>query len=110
MKPSHRTEDDSIKDDPVNTDEVEFDIPGLHEAVERKMQLWKERLIDLGLRNRLLNFRETRSSTLRVVEPDPAAIFDHLVKGEAEYLLYVQEEQGFLWDSGEDTVDSSEEL
>ena len=34
--------------------EIKVDIPGLREAVDRKLQLWKERLINLSLRNRLL--------------------------------------------------------
>jgi len=75
---------------------TEFDVPGLAEAVERKVQQWKERLIDLSLRNRLVNFKQTRSSTLKILEPGISAIFNQLVKEEGEYYVYVQEEQGSL--------------
>ncbi|MBI4331183.1 MAG: DUF4011 domain-containing protein [Chloroflexi bacterium] len=77
-------------------EEADFDVPGLAEAVERKVRQWKERLIDLSLRNRLVNFKETRSSTLKIVEPGIPDIFDRLVKEEGEYHIHVQEEQGFL--------------
>lgn len=80
----------------INKKDAEFDMPGLSEAVERKVRQWKERLIDLSMRNRLVNFKQTRSSTLKVVEPGISAIFDRLVKEEGEYYIYVQEEQGFL--------------
>jgi len=74
----------------------QFDIPGLSEAVDRKIQQWKERLIDLGLRNRLINFKETKASTLKIVEPNAAEIYEHIIKTEGDYYLNVQEEQGFL--------------
>lgn len=69
------------------------DVPGLQGAIERKLQLWKERLIDLSQRNRLLSFRQTKSSTLKVISPIPSSIFDHLVKNQKEYFIYVKEEQ-----------------
>ncbi len=72
------------------------EIPGLSEAVEKKFRQWKERLIDLSMRNRLINFKPTKSSSLKIVAPSIAAIFDHLVKEEGEYYLYVREEEGFL--------------
>ena len=94
-------EEDTRKED------ADFDLPGLAEAVERKVQQWKERLIDLSLRNRLVNFKQTRSSTLKIVEPGISAIFDHLVKEEGEYYIYVQEEQGFL--NLEESEDSTQD-
>ncbi len=84
-----------------------FDVPGLAEAVERKFQQWKERLIDLSLRNRLVNFKQTRSSTLKILEPDISTIFNRLVKEEGDYYVYVQEEQGFL--NLEDPENSSQD-
>jgi hypothetical protein len=71
--------------------------PEVKEKVEHKVELWKSRLIDLSLRNRLLNFRETKSSsTLRVIEPDPYAIFDCLVKEQAGYFIYIREQLALL--------------
>jgi len=99
-----------VKIEKDNTKEAAvFDVPGLAEAVTRKFQQWKERLIDLSLRNRLVNFKQTRSNTLRIVEPGISAIFDRLVKEEGEYYIYVQEEQGFLnlENSGNSSQDST---
>ncbi len=53
-----------------------------------------------------MNFKQTRSSTLKIGEPGISAIFDQLVKEEGEYYIYVQEEQGFL--NLEDTEDSTQ--
>jgi hypothetical protein len=45
---------------------------------------WKRRLLDLSKRNRALNFRPTRVSTVAVVDEQPAEIFRHLVlRGQA---------------------------
>jgi hypothetical protein len=40
---------------------------------------WKRRLLDLTKRNRALNFRPTRVSTVAVVDERPAEIFRQLV-------------------------------
>ncbi len=107
-----RTSDLNEQEDIVTTsadtrdESADFDVPGLAEAVEVKFRQWKERLIDLSLRNRLVNFKETRSSTLRIVEPGITSIFDRLVKEEGEYYVYVREEQGFL--DPKDTEDATE--
>lgn len=44
-----------------------------------KYALWKERLLDLTASNRLLNFRETKVSTVQLTFPEPLALFDALV-------------------------------
>lgn len=100
---------------------AEYDIPGLSEAIDRKIQQWKERLIDLSFRNRLINFKQSRASTLKIIEPSSSHIYDHLVKEEGDYYLSVREEQGFLSleepgnssgrnDSGIATVEDANEL
>ena len=47
--------------------------------VMEKIQLWKQRLIDLSRRNRLIYFSPSRSSYVEVAAPDPRAIFERLV-------------------------------
>jgi DNA polymerase III delta prime subunit len=44
------------------------------------MDHWRSRLIDLSLRNRLLNFKFTKSSTVQFTEPSMDALFDFLAK------------------------------
>ncbi|RMG40798.1 MAG: DUF4011 domain-containing protein [Planctomycetota bacterium] len=54
---------------------------GRREAEERdRLDHWKNRLLDLSLRNRLLNFRETRR-TIRVRCSQPAVVEDCLADG-----------------------------
>lgn len=42
-----------------------------------RIDLWKSRLLDLSLRNRLLNFRETKS-TIRILSAEPEHVEDEL--------------------------------
>ncbi|MFE1870997.1 DUF4011 domain-containing protein [Streptomyces sp. NPDC059496] len=42
---------------------------------------WRESLIDLGGRNRLLNFRHTRSSTLDITSPGAGPLLEQLHRG-----------------------------
>jgi hypothetical protein len=46
---------------------------------QRKYALWKERLLDLTAGNRLLNFRATKVSSVRLTSPSLNEIFDRLV-------------------------------
>ncbi|HEX6098292.1 MAG TPA: DUF3320 domain-containing protein [Thermoanaerobaculia bacterium] len=56
---------------------------GVSEArFDAKYAVWKERLLDLTASNRLLNFRETKVSTVQITTPDPAALFDAIVTRE----------------------------
>ena len=47
--------------------------------VEKQLDAARQQLLDLTLRNRLLNFRKTRRSTLTVVDEIPREIYDRLV-------------------------------
>src|SRR3990172_13107479 len=50
---------------------------------------WKQKLIDLTRRNRLLYFKRTKSSTLVISQPDTQAVFDRLVMKEAEWEFWL---------------------
>jgi very-short-patch-repair endonuclease len=47
---------------------------------EGRLAKWKSKLLDLTLRNKLLNFKPSKS-TLRVICPDPGALEDRLADG-----------------------------
>ncbi len=49
------------------------------EATLRKLARWKDKLLDVSRRNRLIDFRPTRSTTVRIVDERPAEIFRLLV-------------------------------
>ncbi len=46
---------------------------------EAKYELWKNKLLDLGKRNRLINYKDTKSSTLRFKEPQCKELYDYFV-------------------------------
>ena len=47
--------------------------------IEKQLQTARERLLDLTLRNRLLNFRPSKRRTIQVVDEIPKEVFDILV-------------------------------
>lgn len=48
-------------------------------SLDKRISKWKEKLIDLTKRNRLLNFKSTKSSTLRIIDEQPPEVFRALV-------------------------------
>ncbi|MEO3974497.1 DUF3320 domain-containing protein [Streptomyces sp. CAU 1734] len=54
--------------------------PGL-DRLRTVLDGWRNSLLDLGGRNRLLNFRHTRTATLEVTSPDAAALLSGLTRG-----------------------------
>lgn len=58
------------------TDQIEMG-PTEPKTPASRIDLWKSRLLDLSLRNRLLNFRETKS-TIRILSAEPEHVEDEL--------------------------------
>lgn len=50
--------------------------------LEIKLDNWKKRLLDLGKRNRLINFRETKRSNLNITSPGYEELFKRIVISE----------------------------
>jgi very-short-patch-repair endonuclease len=50
--------------------------------LERKINAWKNKLLDLGKRNRLLNYKETKRSSLQISTPDCISLWKHFVQDE----------------------------
>ena len=48
-------------------------------AVAKQLEYWKDRLLDMSRRNRLLFFKVTKASTAEITHPLPSALFDRLV-------------------------------
>lgn len=59
------------------------------EKIQNRIDEWKRKLVDLSRRNRLLHFRPTRGSTLRIVEPQPAEVFRRLGIQEKSWSIYL---------------------
>ena len=58
-----------------------------------RIEEWKRKLIDLTRRNRLLFFRPTRSSTLRIEEPSSEDVFKRLVIDEKPWEFFIPPEE-----------------
>jgi hypothetical protein len=62
--------------------------------VLRKVDDWKLKLIDLSRRNRLVNFRLTRSSSLRFQRPGINVVFERLVVKDRVWSIWEPPEEG----------------
>jgi hypothetical protein len=51
----------------------------MSENVDRKIDIWKKKLLDLGKRNRLLNYKFTESNDLSVIKPNLNSLYEQLV-------------------------------
>lgn len=52
--------------------------------IDRKLEYWENQLLDLGKRNKMISFRETKRATLKILEPEFEILFSRLVMGEEE--------------------------
>lgn len=50
----------------------------------KKIEHWKNQLLDTGKRNKMINYRETSRATLKIVEPDLDVLFENYVSNENE--------------------------
>jgi len=58
-----------------------------------KLNTWKNKLLDMGKRNRLLNYRDTRRSNLRIKVPGIYDLWDSFVVNESPLVFpFVDEE------------------
>ena len=51
-------------------------------VIDRKFEYWKNQLLDLSKRNKMINYRETKRTTLKILEPDFAELFNRLAVNE----------------------------
>ncbi|MBR6790166.1 MAG: DUF4011 domain-containing protein, partial [Oscillospiraceae bacterium] len=58
-------------------------VPAPETPLDRKAALWKGKLLDLSMRSRMLNYRDTRRSTLRITEPGFSELFKRLALDDA---------------------------
>lgn len=73
------------------------------DMILQRLETARKRLVDVSLRNRFLNYRPSKRTGLKIVHPDPQAVFDALV-GQSKSARFVerpepqllQEENGFL--------------
>lgn len=51
-------------------------------TIDQKLEAWKNKLLDLGKRNRLLNYRDTKRSNLRIKKPTMFELWESFVVDE----------------------------
>jgi len=66
--------------------------PPPEKTFTQKVEFWKTQLLDLSRRNRLLFFKESKYSNLKMVQPRLEEIFDRLVL-QGESLTFVTEDK-----------------
>lgn len=52
--------------------------------LDKKYQYWQNQLLDLGKRNKMIQFRETKRATLKLLEPSYEELFDRIAVKEEE--------------------------
>lgn len=52
--------------------------------LEKRIEGWKKSLLDMGKRNRLLNYRDTKRSNIRIINPDLEELYKRLVLEERD--------------------------
>lgn len=53
-------------------------------VLKRKVEHWKKQLLDLSKRNKMINYRETKRATLKILEPEFTELFNRLAVLEEE--------------------------
>lgn len=67
--------------------------------IDTKYEVWKNKLLDLGKRNRLLNYRDTARSNVKIEYPDCIALWDMFVKEEVPLIFPFAKENGEEYES-----------
>ena len=52
--------------------------------LDRKYEYWQNQLLDLGKRNRMINYRETKRATLKLIQPEFEELFNKIAINEEE--------------------------
>ena len=69
---------DMMPTEPLEEMPSSIDMPSVEQALHKKIKRWKSDLLDTGKSNRMINFRETKRTTLRILEPEAAELFNKL--------------------------------
>lgn len=57
----------------------------MNEAIlDRKIKTWEDRLLDLGKRNKMISFRESKQATLKILKPGFDELYQQIVVDEKE--------------------------
>jgi len=72
-------------------------------VIDQKLEAWKNKLLDLGKRNRLLNYRDTKRSNLRIKKPTILELWNSFVENEQPLAFpYYDDDQFSILENGSD--------
>ena len=74
-------------------------------VLNTKYESWKNKLLDLSKRNRLLNFRESKTSTVRITYPDHGELYNTFVIGEKAVVFPYPDKDPSYGDDETDSID-----
>jgi hypothetical protein len=76
-------------------------------VVERRIDEWKQKLIDPSRRNRLIYFRPSKSSTLIIITPAAETVFNRLVVQEKSWKFWLPPEERSQKDKTQDKLSTT---
>lgn len=84
----------------------------MSKKTDKKMDVWKKKLLDMGMRNRLLNYKDTQRGTMNITAPDLKKLYKLLVLDEKELTfprieIRVQDVEDLVEGDGEETKEVS---
>ena len=79
-------------------------------VAERRIDEWKQKLIDPSRRNRLIYFRPSKSSTLTISTPDAEMVFNRLVVQEKSWKFWLPPVERDKKDNTQDKLFANEPL
>ena len=78
-----------MNDNLTNSDrENQTDSELINNLLSNKITKWKEKLIDLTKRNRLLNFKSPKNASIKIIDEMPVEIFSILVSKSKKMSFY----------------------
>lgn len=79
--------------------------------INQKIETWKNKLLDLGKRNRLINYKETKRSTLTIKKPDIYDFWEGIVEknNPLEFPMYFEKQEEDDLENGIDVEEDGPE-
>ncbi len=72
------------------------------EKLDKKIETWKNKLIDLSRRNRLLNFKPTKVTTIKIIDEIPSEVFKSMVSENKSFNFLPKEKNDLIENNQKD--------
>lgn len=78
------TQEEVIDAEPIKPQEAKKPTFSANPQLDKKIDHWKKELLDTGKRNKMINYKDTKRATLKILEPDATELFNQLAISEKE--------------------------